>query len=504
MSKWNLVKSIPIIFGISFTIFGLIARQYAFIFLALFSFIGFPIIYLILPKINEKHRHLWTLLLVVPLVIATILFGFLARGTLPPNYASQVWVMHQIDNPGLPIPNGLDPADVDKDGYLDYVTNYEWDGYLRIAFYPGPDKVNESWPTITVGKIDNAENAAFGDFDGDGNVDIVVAHGGELFAHSGVLFIWGPDSSNVRNASAWKQSGDINGTENAGQFHCVRGHDVNGDGIDDVVVGGRGINPRAGLKWIESPANAIDRRDLTKWKIYNIDPNLESGHGFEFGDLDLDGDEDIVLCNSDWDTLDSEEKILYYENPGVGHPSQRETWTKHIIYQGSEFYSKEQVSLYDLSGDGYLDVIMQVEEYIYWFKNPGNKHDPWTLIKISKAQEARGRARPIKIGDIDGDGRPDILGMLIHYEGFLPADKAAVFWMSYSGSNPESAEWKTNIIKWADGFIGIGTYNGEKWDQCIFEDVDRDGDMDIVANCEEYHTLGFVFFAVVWFENPSL
>ncbi len=61
-----------------------------------------------------------------------------------------------------------------------------------------------------------------------------------------------------------------------------------------------------------------------------------------------------------------------------------------------------------------------------------------------------------------------------------------------------------HVIKWGDNFVGIGMYNGEKWDQCLFEDIDRDGDLDIIANCEEFHTLGFVFISVVWFENPTV
>lgn len=73
--------------------------------------------------------------------------------------------------------------------------------------------------------------------------------------------------------------------------------------------------------------------------------------------------------------------------------------------------------------------------------------------------------------------------------------------MEYSGSDPFTGEYETHVIKWGDGFIGIGMYNGEKWDQFLFEDVDRDGDSDIIANCEEFHTLGFVFISVVWFEN---
>ena len=83
-------------------------------------------------------------------------------------------------------------------------------------------------------------------------------------------------------------------------------------------------------------------------------------------------------------------------------------------------------------------------------------------------------------------------------DGALPADKAALFWMQR-----EHDGWATHVIKWADGFRGLNLMNGEKWDQIIPLDVDRDGDLDLVANVEEYNRLRSVL-AVVWFENPRL
>ena len=499
-----LIPVIIIIFSIV-TIFG---RQYALTVVMGIILLGFLAGYTITPKLNIKYRRLSRVVfaLIVFAIIAPS--GFLVRGNLEPRAASQVWNMHQIDNPGFILSNGLDPADVNGDGFEDYVTNYEWDGTIRVEFHPGLAHVKERWPAITVGAIANAESSGVGDFDGDGNFDIVVAHGSEIFGsfppvRAGVLFIWGPAPEISMDASAWQMSKDIDGTIDGGQFLYIRGWEVNGDGALDIIVGGRGLNPRAGLKWIEAPVDLLDRRNVSKWQVHNIDANLASGHGFDFADLDQDGDFDIALCNADWDTPQNQEQIIWYENPGTGTPAQKTPWSKHLLYHSTAFYSKAQVDLYDLTGDNYPEILIQSDNHIYMFKNPQNPqtNDLWEIIKIPKIPEACWYSRPIKIGDFNNDTKPDILGMLVYRDGALPTDKAAVFWMEYTGSDPTSANWTTHVIKWGEGLLGVYS-NGEKWDQVKLEDVDRDGDLDIVANCEECHSLGFVYISVVWFENP--
>ena len=121
-------------------------------------------------------------------------------------------------------------------------------------------------------------------------------------------------------------------------------------------------------------------------------------------------------------------------------------------------------------------------------------------------------ARPTKLADINGDGRLDIIGMLIHDEkGNLTADKASVFWMEYTGDEPKADNWITHVIKWSDGSNTGRKFMGEKWDHCRFMDVDdeRCPDhktcIDRVGKCEEHYRIEggkrITIIGVVWFEN---
>jgi hypothetical protein len=423
------------------------------------------------------------------------------------------WAMHPVDNPGDLLPNGLDAADVNGDGWPDYVTNYELEGLVRIALHPGSAlERGEPWPARNVGAVRNAESSALGDLDGDGRMDVIAVHGVEgTDVPPGVRLYWGSGT----DVPSWNDGGDIPASAGGWHFLYTKAADLDADGDLDVVAGGRasrlafgdkaGVEADrelswAGIRWFENPGGGPARvRELALWRSHAIDPASRSGHGFEFGDLDGDGDLDLANASSDFDTPEAEESVVWYQNPGAG-PRLHQPWPAHELLRSDEWYAKEQVAIGDLDADGRNDVLAHAPERIYWFRNlgtaPGDPAPAFETREIPKPEAARFRARPLELADLDGDGQLDVIGALIHHEGALPENKAAVFWMKREGET-----WSTRVIKWADGFAGLGAMNGEKWDQIIPVDVDRDGDLDLMANVEEYNRLGSVL-AVVWFENP--
>jgi hypothetical protein len=165
----------------------------------------------------------------------------------------------------------------------------------------------------------------------------------------------------------------------------------------------------------------------------------------------------------------------------------------------------------DLDGDGLVDVCVPTTDEIFYFRKTDIKPVKWNRIIIPKDEKARWRQRPLAIADLNADGRMDLVGMLIHANnqpviGQLPSNKAAVYLMTYAGKRPAADNWSTQVIKWGDGGAkGQKRFQGEKWDHCRFADVDRDGDLDIVGNCEEhYDAKKKTIIGVVWFENPLI
>jgi hypothetical protein len=440
------------------------------------------------------------------------------------------WPMHPIDS-RFRGANALSPADVDRDGYVDYVTNYEFDSRYVIEFHPGAGgNPRRPWPSVVAFRRPplieqpgaDTEHAALADFDGDGNLDIVGAQGWHFTwqlegQEAGVRLIFGPPQADLLDPSAWTDAGRFPSTIDQGHFLWVVPFDVNGDGAIDIMTGGRLHNDngnKAAVRWLEAPL-AGNRRDLSGWQMHFIDPEQLDGHGFVLTDVDADGDQDLLDANADFDTPEDEETVHWYENPGTGSPAQANPWPKHVLYQGPEFDAKPQIAVADLDRDGLEDFVTAVPNSLYYFRKTSVSPATFERIVVPKVPPTQQFTRPLRIGDIDGDGRLDVFGMLVHEDGDLPADHYAAFWMAYDGTAPRADNWTTHMVKWGSGKTMAIPFYGEKWDQLDLTDVDRDGDLDAVANCEEWWEEDdgeITFFyrtdlldpdavSVVWFEN---
>ena len=170
--------------------------------------------------------------------------------------------------------------------------------------------------------------------------------------------------------------------------------DINGDGILDLVL--QNNNGHGGwLGWYEAQNKG------RSWKRHIIAEKAPNGGTFgcgdmDIGDIDNDGDLDILGFEhpGEWDEGGTETEIFWYDNPN---------WKPHPIGQAPDFI--KDLNLTDFNNDGKLDLvtITYTENIMSIFRQ--DAPDKWNRVKQFTVVNLH---EGMDVGDIDGDGDPDV------------------------------------------------------------------------------------------------
>jgi hypothetical protein len=266
---------------------------------------------------------------------------------------------------------------------------------------------------------------ATGDVDGDGDLDVVMG---------GTLWYENPGGLDAAPDGAWTvhHIGDD-------PTHDVVLGDLDGDGRVDVVTRNQSeFDTRAGDRvrvWLQEPDGG--------WRDVVLE--CSHGEGVALGDLDGDGDTDIVTGGVWFETV---------RGPGGVE------WTRRPL---ADWHPNATVAVADFNGDGRADVALAPSELagqqhrLSWFEAPENpRKDAWREHVLREEQEAV--VHSLAAADVDGDGRPDLLFAEMH-QGRDP-DEVGVLLNRGPG-------WVTHVLA-TGGSHGVQPL-----------DVDGDGDVDV-------------------------
>jgi hypothetical protein len=189
------------------------------------------------------------------------------------------------------------------------------------------------WPRTFIAQNNSEEGIGVADIDGDGDLDVSFT------------------TANVKEVKWARNPGDGSGDWDVfviGTFpeadwldRCAA-TDLNGDGRVDIIVTeeNTGTAPDAQAYWWEQPAAGATSPDWVRHAI----TTQYTMNSMDTGDVDRDGDADIVLAEHR-----GTKRIAVWANDGQGN------FTAHLVDQGKESHLGGR--LVDLDGDGDLDLV---------------------------------------------------------------------------------------------------------------------------------------------------
>ncbi|MED5421359.1 MAG: FG-GAP-like repeat-containing protein, partial [Pseudomonadota bacterium] len=201
---------------------------------------------------------------------------------------------------------------------------------------------------------DGARGVHVADMDGDGDLDIVSA------SDSDDTIAW-YENDGTANPS-WTAADIATSADGAVDVHVA---DMDGDGDLDIVSASQNDDT---IAWYEN-----DGASNPSWTAADIATSADGAQGVYVADMDGDGDLDIVSASFTDDT------IAWYENNGNANPS----WTAEDIATDAD--GARAVYVGDMDGDGDLDIVSagSEDDTIAWYENNGNANPSWTAEDIA-------------------------------------------------------------------------------------------------------------------------
>jgi len=222
---------------------------------------------------------------------------------------------------------------------------------------------------------------------------------------------------------------------------------------------------------------ANNKHDAANWKRYRLG-KANWPMSCIVNDMDGDGDNDILVQER------REQGTFYFEHPGKDKVT--EPWPVRVIdaRTGGMF-----MTLGDVNGDGRPDLVKAANKICIFLRTNDKGPPVYKKIEVTKPRQPKGAksmATPKGVAIIEMNGDP------AHPEIAIIPELAAQLWyltMSGNGMSPEN--WTNTLMDMP------GPGSRKKMDNAFLVDLDGDGDMDI-ATTEENGGWG-----IIWFENPA-
>ncbi len=329
-------------------------------------------------------------------------------------------------------------ADFDQDGNVDIAI-----ASSQQRWYAGPDF--ETW--YEIGRSDGGPYAAqVADINGDGWADFITSNGQRNAPdlnndEAGELYVYLNPGATGDVKQAWQRIVVYAG--NVYHQNDLRVADMDGDGRLDIIE----------RTWSsERVVVALQNADISNWTVRVFDTGEQGKpEGISAGDIDGDGEMEIVLSG------------VYWDNPGGWRSGDRIEYPIDSQFTGNT-YGKVKSAVGDIDLDGDNDIYMGSAEgadrYLAWYENTGVNANGGVALTRHIIKNNFGKCHMVQLIDIDQDGDLDLAtGRSFGQKGLL------VFYNENKGES------------WTEQNYDPGgqIYTG------VVADLDGDSDLDVVG-----------------------
>jgi len=405
-------------------------------------------------------------------------------GIGPPGTA---WPQHLIHQSTLRGSDGQKLADFNGDGNKEVVSSWEQSGVTTLSLHPGCGSAVRNaanWATAEIASQPANEGACIADFDLDGRLDIAtMSQGG-----SAPIVKFGPAlNSDLLDPSDWAtMTLTAYSGLGIGWMTCA-GADITGDGHIDLILGGETGGVTGELTYVTGPSTS--KRTAAGWTPRTTIE--QSARIMTLIARDIDGDTDIDLLASTRGGANT--GVFWQQNNGTG------TFTRRNISQSIVAHGNGHVFMLfrpgDIDNDGDDDICASTDaQVLRCMENrdsSGNTTGDWLAWSQTFLPHPApfGNYSAAAIADVNLDTYPDVI-----VSSFDAAPTTTSGLVVMYGPN------------WARGEIeGLTHTVISKWDEIEIDDVDCDGDLDVIAgNSGDEDGIVEGTEALWWFENLCL
>jgi hypothetical protein len=281
--------------------------------------------------------------------------------------------------------------DINGDGKVDLNATYQDGGSQWWINNSTPGHVNFTPTSVTRGTNTSREQVLF-DFNGDGNVDWFRS------APPGLEVDFGDGKGNFTEGSL---TFTIPGTDSNNNANFLPG-DFDGDGKTDLLIlTGGGYDGTLGKTMVWHNNGNMSFTDVTASSGLPTNGFVAKG----VGDFNQDGSLDIIGIQN------KSMPPLIYLNDGHGHFTLKPNAISGVAPESLDYTAWGTAIVTDVDNDGIADIIMDGKYYLKVLRGTGGgnftyMNTAWGIKDTAASSVDDG----LCFGDIDGDGRLDIIG----------------------------------------------------------------------------------------------